>query len=49
MKINQIKASKYSIIIGRNSISLLSKELKKLCPKCQKVAIIIDRKYQKNF
>ena len=28
MKINQIKASKYSIIIGRNSISLLSKELK---------------------
>ena len=49
MKINQIKASKYSIIIGRNSISLLSKELKKLCPKCQKVAIIIDRKIPKKF
>ena len=49
MKINQIKASKYSIIIGRNSISLLSKELKKLCPRCQKVAIIIDRKIPKKF
>ena len=48
MKINQIKASKYSIIIGRNSISLLSK-VKKIVPRCQKVAIIIDRKIPKNF
>ena len=29
MKINRIKANNYSIIIGKNSLSFLSKELKK--------------------
>ena len=49
MKINRIKANNYSIIIGKNSLSFLSRELKKLCPKSKKIAIIIDKNIPKNF
>ena len=49
MKINNIKAENYSILIGRNSISLLSKNIKKLCPKTKNVAIIFDGKIPKKF
>ena len=41
MKINRLKAKDYSIIIGKNSITTLSYEVKKHCPKCKKIAIII--------
>ena len=37
MKINRLKTRDYSIIIGKNSISNLTTEIKKHCPKCKKV------------
>ena len=49
MKINRVKAKDYSIIIGKNSIFKLTSEIKSHCPKCKKVAVIIDRKIPKKF
>ena len=49
MKINRLKAKDYSIIIGRNSITSLASEVKNHCPKCKKIAVIIDKKFLKNF
>ena len=37
------KSHNYSIIIGRNSINLLPKKIKLLCPKSKKIAFIIDK------
>ena len=36
----------YSIFIGKNSLSLLPKKIKILCPKTRKIAIIIDDVYK---
>ena len=49
MKINRLKAKDYSIIIGKNSISNLAKEIKEHCPKCKKIAVIVDKKIPKKF
>ena len=49
MKINRVKAKDYSIIIGKNSIFTLTSEIKDHCPKCKKVAVIIDRKIPKSY
>ncbi len=49
MKISRLKAKDYSIIIGKNSINTLPSEIKKHCPKCKKIAIIIDSKVPKKF
>ena len=49
MKISRLKAKNYSIIVGKNSLSTLSSEVKKHCPKCKNIAIIIDRKIPKKF
>ena len=49
MKISRVKAKDYSIIIGKNSIFTLTSEIKSHCPKCNKVAVIIDRKIPKKF
>ena len=49
MKINSIKTKNYSVVIGKNSLSLLSKKLKKLCPKTKNVALIVDKKIPKKF
>ena len=49
MKINRLKAKDYSIIIGRNSITSLASEVKNHCPKCKKIAVIIDKKIPKKF
>ena len=49
MKISRVKAKDYSIIIGKNSIFKLTSEIKSHCPKCKKVAVIIDRKIPKKF
>ncbi len=47
MKIQQIKFSgsrnSYSILIGRNILSILPKKIKVICPKVQKIALIIDK------
>ena len=37
------KNHNYSIIIGRNSINILPKKIKLLCPKSKNIALIIDQ------
>ncbi len=49
MKINRIKAKDYTVIVGKNSLSYLASEINKHCPKCKKVAVIIDKKIPKKF
>lgn len=49
MKISRLKTKNYSIIIGKNSLSTLNSEIKNHCPKCKKVAIIIDKNIPKKF
>ena len=49
MKISRLKAKDYSVIIGKNSIFALNSEVKNHCPKCKKVAVIIDKKIPKKF
>jgi 3-dehydroquinate synthase len=39
----------YSIIIGSNTLSLLPKKIKSLCPKTKKIALIIDTKIPSKF
>ncbi len=53
MKNQEIKFNnpnyKYSIIIGKGILGILSKKIKKLCPKVKKIAIIIDKKVPNKF
>ena len=49
MKINRLKAKNYSIIVGKNSLSCLASEVKYHCPKCKKIALVIDRKIPKKL
>ena len=51
MKNQEIKFKKqnYSIIIGKNTLSVLPKKIKLLCPKAKNVAIIIDKKVPQKF
>jgi 3-dehydroquinate synthetase len=43
------KNNNYAIIIGRNSINLLPKKIKLLCPKSKNIAIIIDKNVPVKF
>ncbi len=51
MKNQEIKFSnnfeKYSVFIGVNTINLLKKKIKSLCPKAQKIGVIIDKNLPK--
>ena len=53
MKIHEIKfknsSHNYSVIIGNNSLNIIQKKLKRLCPKTKKIALIIDSKVPKKF
>tara|TARA_B100001248_G_scaffold260438_1_gene248624 strand:+ start:1314 stop:2420 length:1107 start_codon:yes stop_codon:yes gene_type:complete len=51
MKNQEIKYKKqnYSIIIGKNTLNVLPKKIKLLCPKANNVAIIIDKKVPQKF
>ena len=49
MKISRLKTKNYSIIIGKNSLTTLNSEIRNHCPKCRKVAVIIDKKIPKKF
>ncbi len=49
MKINKIKTKDYSVIIGKNTLSILAPEIKTQCPKCKKIAIFFDKKIPKKF
>ena len=43
------KSNNYSIIIGKNSIKILPKKIKSLCPNAKKIAFIIDKNIPKKF
>ena len=43
------KSDKYSIFIGENTIELLTKKIKVICPKVNKIGIIIDKNLPKKF
>ena len=53
MRIQKIKVkssnSSYSIIMGKNAIRFLSKEIKAVCPKTKKIGLIVDKKVPKKF
>ena len=53
MKVSKIrvknKNTDYSILIGNGAINLLGKQIKKLCPKAKKVALILDKKIPNNY
>ena len=49
MKIKRLKTKNYSIVIGKNSVLTLTSEIKNSCPRCEKIAIIVDRKIPKKF
>ena len=53
MKISKIKvknkSTNYQILIGKNIIKRLGKEIKSVCPNANKVAIIFDKKIPKKF
>ena len=39
----------YSIIIGNNTLHLLPKKIKAICPKAKKIALIVDTKIPSKF
>ena len=43
------KSNSYSIIIGEDTIRILPKKIKKLCPKSRNIALIIDKNIPKKF
>jgi len=53
MKIQEVrfknKSNKYSIFIGKNSINVLPKKIKLLCPEARKIALIFDKKVPIKF
>ena len=53
MKIQKInfktQNKKYSIMIGGNILKILSRQIKSLCPKTKKIALIFDKNVPKKF
>ena len=45
----KFKSQNYSIIIGQNTINVLPRKIKLLCPKTRKIALIIDKKVPQKF
>ncbi len=43
------KSSNYTIIVGNNSLKVLPKRIRSLCPKTKKIALIIDRNIPVKF
>ena len=43
------KYENYSIFIGKNALSILTKKLRAVCPKTKKVALIVDTNVPKKF
>ena len=48
IKVKNIDAD-YSIILGNNVLNILPKKIKKLCPKTEKIAIILDKNVPKKY
>ena len=53
MKMHELKFKNsihdYSVIIGYNTLSIIQKKIKKLCPKTKKIVLIIDAKVPRKF
>ena len=53
MKSQEVKfkssSQNYSVIIGNNTLNLLSKKIKILCPMTKKIALIIDSRIPNKF
>ena len=53
MKMHELKFKNsihnYSVITGNNSLKVIQKKIKKLCPKTKKIVLIIDTKVPKKF
>ena len=45
----KVKNYNYSILIGKNTLNILPKKIKLLCPKTKNVALIIDKNVPKKF
>ena len=45
----KVKNYNYSILIGKNTLNVLPKKIKLLCPKTKNVALIIDKNVPKKF
>ena len=45
----KVKNYNYSILIGKNTLNILPKKIKLLCPKTKTVALIIDKNVPKKF
>ena len=43
------KSEKYSIFIGDNTLNLLPKKIKSLCPKTKKIGVIVDNNLPTTF
>ncbi len=43
------KKKSYSVIIGKNILNLISQEIKRLCPRTNKIVIVIDKNVPKKF
>ena len=48
-QIIKIKNQKYSILIGKNTISRIPKKIRLICPKSKNIALIIDKKVPLKF
>ena len=42
-------SNNYSVIIGNNSLNVIQKKIKKLCPKTKKIALILDSKVPSTY
>ena len=45
----KVKNYNYSILIGKNTLNILPKKIKLLCPKVKNIALIIDKNVPKKF
>ena len=45
----KVKNYNYSILIGKNTLNILPKKIKLLCPKTNNIALIIDKNVPKKF
>ena len=43
------KLDSYSVFIGNNTLNILPHQIKKLCPKTKKIALIVDKKIPNKF
>ena len=49
MKVIRLKTKEYKILIGKNALNNLALEIRKNCPKCNKIAVIFDKKVPRKF